>query len=447
MDPQGEKERAGPSLRWQSIRGSFWTVMGHGGGQALRFASNLIMTRLLFPEAFGIMSLVQVVLQGLEMFSDIGAGPSVIRSKAGKDPRFLNTAWTIQVIRGAGLWGASILLAWPAARLYGVPDLRWMIPATGFAALVGGLGSPANFLLRKEINLKPLVIRDMLSQAAGIAFMIFFALFFHRSAWALVAGGLVRGTTQTVLSYQLLPQVHPRLCWNREAAKEILGFGRWILVSTALSYVLQQSDRAVLGGMISPAELGVYTMATYLVMAPINVLTPLTLNVLFPACSSLANNAPARLYSRLFQARAAIHAFMLPLFCILAIWGQQVVDLLYDPRYAGAGWMLRILAVGAIGRVVGTTGQIAMLALGDSLRYMFLQIVRCVLLVGGMLIGFHYWGLPGFVVGVTLPRFLDYPALVWAVRPHKVWQPGLDAASLIASAVVILGGCFLTGGL
>ena len=90
------------SLKKQAVRGTIWTVFGYGSSQVLRFGGNLILTRLLVPDLFGLMALVQIFIRGLSLFSDIGIRPSIIRSDRGDDPIFLNTAWTIQVIRGFG---------------------------------------------------------------------------------------------------------------------------------------------------------------------------------------------------------------------------------------------------------------------------------------------------------------------------------------------------------
>src|SRR5262245_41661145 len=97
------------SLRTRVISGSVWTLLSYGGSQVLRLAGNVIFTWLLYPEAFAVMLLVNVFIQGLAMFSDIGIGPSIIQSKRGDEPRFLNTAWTIQVGRGFLLWIASLI--------------------------------------------------------------------------------------------------------------------------------------------------------------------------------------------------------------------------------------------------------------------------------------------------------------------------------------------------
>ena len=73
-------------------RGLSWTVVGFSASQVLRFAANLALTRLLFPDAFGLMALVQVFVTGLVMFSDVGLGQSVMQNKRGDEDDFLNTA-------------------------------------------------------------------------------------------------------------------------------------------------------------------------------------------------------------------------------------------------------------------------------------------------------------------------------------------------------------------
>ena len=64
------------------------TVVSFGGDNVLRLASNLILTRILFPEAFGLMALVQVVLASLSMLSDLGIFSAIVQNKRGDD---LNT--------------------------------------------------------------------------------------------------------------------------------------------------------------------------------------------------------------------------------------------------------------------------------------------------------------------------------------------------------------------
>ena len=114
----------GEGIGARVVRGSALTFLGFGGSQGLRLASNLILTRLLFPEAFGLMAIIALFLTGLQMISDVGLVTCIVRSKRGNDPAFLNTTWTIQIIRGMLLCVACILMAGPVARFYEEPILQ-----------------------------------------------------------------------------------------------------------------------------------------------------------------------------------------------------------------------------------------------------------------------------------------------------------------------------------
>ena len=70
----------------------------------MRLGSNLILTRLLVPEAFGTMALVNALVMGLTMFSDMGTGPAIQKCAHGDEPEFLDTVWSVQAIRGGVLW-------------------------------------------------------------------------------------------------------------------------------------------------------------------------------------------------------------------------------------------------------------------------------------------------------------------------------------------------------
>ncbi len=120
------------------MRASIWTLGGYGGAQLLRFVGNLILTRLLFPEVFGLAALVSIFILGLFMFSDTGTGAAIIQSQHGDDPGFLNTCWSIQIVRGGSIWLVSCAIAGPVASFYGQPLLAQLLPVAGLNAVMNG---------------------------------------------------------------------------------------------------------------------------------------------------------------------------------------------------------------------------------------------------------------------------------------------------------------------
>jgi O-antigen/teichoic acid export membrane protein len=157
------------SVKKLAIRGMIWTVAGYGAGQILRFGSNLVLTRLLAPELFGLMALVNIFIIGLHLFSDVGVGLNVVQNKRGDEPAFLNTAWTIQVIRGAILGVVCFLITWPLASVYGEPQLLWLIPVVGtISTFFDSFKSPALFSLDRHMAVGTYMKIELVAQVVGI---------------------------------------------------------------------------------------------------------------------------------------------------------------------------------------------------------------------------------------------------------------------------------------
>ena len=95
---------SGNGMKARALRGSLLTSISFGSENILRLVSNLVLTRILFPEAFGLMVLVQMVFAGASMLSDVGIKSAIVQDKRGDDPVFLNTAWAVQILRGLLIW-------------------------------------------------------------------------------------------------------------------------------------------------------------------------------------------------------------------------------------------------------------------------------------------------------------------------------------------------------
>ncbi len=440
---QAARDRGGaPSLKRRASAGALWVLAGHGAGQVLRLGSNLVLTRLLFPEAFGLMALVQIFLQAMQMFSEVGIRASIVQHARGGDRVFLDTAWTVQILRGVVLWVICLIGAYPFAMFYDEHALASLIPAAGLSALIAGFNSTRLAVADRKIRLERVTLIEIGSQAAAIAVMITWAAI-SPSVWALVAGGVARPAVKMAASHLLLPGGRDRIGGDRDPARELFRFGRWIFLATLLTFVLQQGDKMIVGKLIDPGLLGVYAIAVLWSRMAVDVGLKIGAKVMFPALAEVANKRRENLRSRFLHARLAFLAVLLPVTWGLAVFGDVLIEWLYDDRYAAAGWMVRLLAPGFAGAVISGLSGNVQLAVGDSFRQMIVQVTRGVLLIAGIAVGWHLGSLPGLLVGVSASKILDYPVVAWGLRKHGVWLPMLDLGAFAATAVVVALGWFL----
>src|SRR4051794_30378113 len=145
--------KAPRTLKQMATHGSLWIIAGYGTSQVLRFGSNLVLAKLLFPQAFGLMAIVNGIMQGLVMLSDVGIGQSIIRHSRRDDPEFYNTAWTLQIVRGMFLTLLGIALAWPLGHFYHEPFLTRFIAVVSLTTLISGFNSTKIFTANRDMQL------------------------------------------------------------------------------------------------------------------------------------------------------------------------------------------------------------------------------------------------------------------------------------------------------
>ena len=369
------------SLKQKAISGSIWVIVGYGSSQFLRLISNLILTRLLVPELFGLMALVNTFIVGLTLFSDVGIRPSIIRSNRGEDPIFLNTAWTLQVIRGCGLWICSVLISFPVAQFYGEPKLMWLIPIVGFNSIIAGFDSTSLAVLNRNIEIRKLTIISLATQIIALTTTIIWA-YFQPTIWALIIGTFVSKLVYLYCSHRISSITH-RFIWNKEALTELVSFGRWIFVSTAMTFLASQSDRLILGKLFPLDMLGVYAVALTFAKIPENIINKLNSSIIMPLISQKINLPRQELKQKILNKRKYLLGACVVLISLMFCFGDSLIAFLYPEKYADATWMVPILALGlwplilvqSIGKSLFALGKPQYHAVGTFLKFAYMSVV------------------------------------------------------------------------
>jgi len=426
----------GDELNARVMRSSAWTVVGFGTSQVLRLTSNLILTRLLYPEAFGMMALVMVFMMGLAMFSDVGVGPSIMQSKRGDDPDFLNTAWTIQVIRGTCLWLFSCAMAIPVAHFYNEPQLAELIPIAGLGLLITGFTPTRLETAQRHLVLGRVSMTNISTQVVGILAAIGFALL-TKSVWAFVLSSLVSIIAQLWMYDRFLPGARNHFRWEKEAVHELVHFGKWIFLSTVAGFLFTQGDKVILGKYLSIEMLGIYNIGYFLASFPLALSSNIIHKILIPLYRERPPSESPENYHKMRVMRFGLTALLLTLLMGFAFIGVWLVNVLYDLRYMDAGAIVVLTAVMQIPLVIVITYDQAALAAGDSKRFFVLAGTKAVAMVTCLIFGVQMAGLFGAIISQAVAIVFVYPVVIWLARRQGAWDPLHDFT--FAAVGTILG--------
>ena len=427
------------SLKKQAVNGTIWTIVGYGSGQVIRFGGNLILTRLLVPELFGLMALVQVFIQGLNLFSDVGIRPSIIRSDRGEDPVFLNTAWTIQVIRGFGLWICCLIFAYPVANYYNDSRLTWLIPIVGLNTIIAGFDSTSIPILNRRMEIKKLAIFELVIRVVSLGVLIVWA-WFSPTIWALVGGNLISILLKAFWSHRLNTGKPNRFAWNKDVIAEITSFGKWIFVSTAMTFLASQADRLLLGKYLDLKVLGIYVVALTFADVPRQVSLKIGSQVIFPAISQLIDLPRKTLNAKIINKRWKLLMLLAAIVISLLCFGDLVILWLYDERYQEAAWMLPILALGLWPLLLCTTIDRSLMAIGKPSYLAFGNLLKFAYMVTGVLLGYAKMGVLGAIIVIAfndLPYYVAVHYGMWRERLNFIWQD-LQATIVLMGVTVLI---------
>jgi O-antigen/teichoic acid export membrane protein len=437
------------SLRKRAIFAGAWNLGALVTSQAVRLGGNLIMARLLMPEMFGIMIIATTVSVVIHLLSDVGLRQNIIQSPRGDDPVFLNTVWTVQIVRGfilfastlliAGLaWFAQVINLWSPGSTYAAPELPLVLAITGLSALIYGFQSTKVDVAVRAFQQKKVVLAEFASQISGLLVMLLIG-YFTRSIWSLVGAGLVSALVGLLLGHFWFKGPHNRLQWDRSALQELVVFGRWILLSSAVGVLAMNGDRIWFGGSMSAAELGVYSIAVLILGAITLGAQRLVGAVALPAFSEASrSNDTVRLRALYDRFRLIIDIALLFITGLLWVISPLIIHWLYDERYAEAGNMMSVLSLSFFILRYGVAHQ-AWLALGLTKYQAMDNIIRAVSLWVLLPLLLAVGGVKYAIWGVALHTFPTLVLIVYVNRRVGLFNLKRELAVL---PMVLVGiGC------
>jgi O-antigen/teichoic acid export membrane protein len=417
-----------------------WTFASVGVKYALKLLGNLTLARLLQPEAFGLAAIVYAVISGVEAMTDAGTRPSIIRSTR-TDDLWLDTAWTFQIIRSAFVAVIIASLAFPMGIFFDDSRLVPMIAATGLMSLLVGLTSLEAILSVRSLNLKTFSIVEVIAAVLGYLVMIVWA-WVSPTAWALLWGGIVTTGVFTVLSYYVIGRRKHKFRMDRSLVSELVRFGKWVSISSALGFMILQGDRLIIGKLFSIEALGIYFIAVTWAGALQQLVGMFLSRLYLPMVAEFRRksgdfNAEGR------ELRALILTSLVVPFAFAAGASDLIIKVLYPDNYSSAGAVMQILVIGAWLSILESMYTDQLLAAGQPRVRVFAQITSIVVLMAALTWVPREYGLTGIAVAFVISTAIRalFMAVVFNRNHYTYAVPDLLWTS--AFCVLAIGVHFL----
>jgi len=428
----------GDRLSQRVVHAGFWAFALRITDRLFELARTIVLARVLSPNDFGLFGIALLGLSALNTFSQTGFQAALVQKKGDIKP-YLDTAWTVQVIRGFVLAGILFGIAPYVASFFGEPMAAPLLRVLGLSAVFQGLTNIGVVYFQKELEFHKRFIYMFSGTLADLGVAIPAALIL-RNAWALVLGLLAGNFVRMAVSYLIHPY-RPKVWLDSPKVKELSTFGKWILGSSAIIFLATQGDDIFLGKILGATALGLYQMAFRFSNLVATEITHVTSQVTFSVYSKLQDKPP-KLREAFLQTVDVVMSLSLPLAGGILVLASDFVWL-----FLGKAWVqiipaLQILTISGLIRSITATSGPLYKAIGRPNIGFWTNVVR----LGTMAIAIYpltkSYNMNGTALAVVIGIASAIP--IWLTMSLRILNIGMSALtkrlapSLVGTCVMIL---------
>ncbi len=433
------------SLRRRVQSGGAVILSGFALGQILRLISNLILTRLVAPEAFGLMAVAVSINIWAVMLTDIGINTSVIRSRNSDNPDFLHTAWTMQIGRNLIVWVTIILAAAAvyalasnqivrAESVFAHPQLAWVMIAIGIQLPLSGLTSINAAMAERHLAMRRVVGLEVAGQLFAMTITIFFAVLGY-GVWALVIGTVAAAAFRSALSHVVFPGPRMALRFTREHFNEIFGFGKWLIIASFFGFLLNRGDQLLFGWLMESGRFSLYAVASIWVVAAVTIVSTVISRIFYPAFSEVLRDRPERLTEIYREVRlisdGAVTAMAFGAFFL----AEPIFDRIYPDNYGGVGYYVKLLSLMLLFlpyRLINT----AALASGNSKGFTAVTVIGGLAMAAFVPAVFMMFGEKAAIIFFSCVTAASLP-VAWRLGGKIMRMDVLTESRMLAAAAIL----------
>ncbi|MGP8153994.1 MAG: oligosaccharide flippase family protein [Smithella sp.] len=396
--------RHSESLLGRSVRSGGILAAGSLSENLLRFIRNIILARLLAPDAFGLMATIMATVAAAEAFAEVGLTKSIIQNKKGSEKEFLNVIWWFSAFRAIMLYMIAFFAAPLIADFLNKPEATLILRTALIVILLRGLTSPNIFLLHKELKFNKWVIFTQSASILGILAAIISAFYLH-NVWALVLGYVIEAFLIFLFSYIFYPLI-PKFQINLSHAKNIMSFSRKFFGLPILMVLYGQADNFVIGKVLSLSVLGLYFLARDLADMPNKIFS--RISPVFMPAFSLIQDDREKLKNTLLKITEIIVTFGLPFFTFLIAFSSPLLGIIYAPEYSIVAIPFSIFCLSVFLYILSVLMMNVVFATGNPDQFRNASLARTFVFLILLYPATKYLGLIGAALSTVLSMCLAF---------------------------------------
>jgi O-antigen/teichoic acid export membrane protein len=423
----------------RATRGVAFMVLRYVGIRILSLGANIILSRILSPEAFGIYAITLFVLVMFSFISDFGLGPSLLQQRRAVSDGDLKTLFTAQQGMSVVLLLGVLAVAPGLSSIYHFgPDGVWYLVVMAVAGILASLRTAPTVVLERQLLYGKLALVEVaevaLFQVTAVALAVL-----HFGLWSFLAAVLLAKAVSTVFAFVLSGWL-PGLGFDRTRFTELVRFALPFQLSW-LTYLLRDYLVPTLAGLfVGVAAVGYLNWALALAAVP-GQFAQIVARVSLPAFSRL-QAAPDALAAAIVKVVRGLFLVAFPLQLTMVALAPWLIHLVFSDKWMPALVVFYLLSVHWGGANLTSPLMTALNAMGHPRTALALSAVWAAATITLSLLLIAPLGYLGVALAYAVTMVGAATAVTLTLRRHLTIHLWPAVRVPVVAAVLACGACF-----
>lgn len=392
----------------KTVSGIKWSMLSQIITQGSNFLISILLTRLLTPDDFGLIAMITVFTGFLSVFQDFGLGSALIYNRKATNTDY-STIFYAHLILGFFLASMLYLLSSFISEFYDKDILKTLTRVISLSFVIQAFSYIQYTLLKKEMNFRKIFFINSISVVVSGLIAIILASQGY-GVWSLIFKLIIFHSLNTLILW-VVSSWRPELVFSKTSLKDAMNYSLPIMGNKTFGYFMRNTDSLLIGKFLGSSSLGIYNRAYSLMMLPINQISGVLSNVLFPSFT-LINDDLELFKLNWLKVNRYLAFIVFPLCTLIIILARPFVILILGYKWLEVVPIIQILSISGIVQSLFSTLTFVYKSMNLNSLSFKVNVVTSILLIISIVLGLQK-GIKGVAISYTLMTIFSLLPLGW----------------------------------
>ncbi|MCL6275548.1 lipopolysaccharide biosynthesis protein [Muricauda sp. 2012CJ35-5] len=419
------------SLAKRMFNGIAWSAIEQFSVDILHFVLGIVLARILAPEEYGVIGILLIFIAISDIFIDSGFGAALVQ-KQNRTEDDKSTVFWFSLLVSFFCYAVLFISAPFVAQFFDIPELEELLKVLALILIINASFTVPDIIFSIALDFKTLAkVSFGATLISGVTAIVL--AYSGYGVWALVFQSLIRSSLNAIFTW-ILVKWKPNWVFSWTSLKSLFKYGSNLLISSLISTTVNHFYGLVIGKVMGPKDLGIYSRGTNFADTAYGALDGVLDSVIFPALSTIQDQKENLIaYTRKIIKATAL--LIVPLFLLLAILAEPIIRLLLTEKWLPAVPIMQIFCIARMITIISGVNENLLYVIGRTdlvLRQQLLKIgVRVLLLLVSFQYGILFIAIAE-LIATTIHFFINtyYPGKIMGYGPIKQIKDMLKILSI-----------------